>query len=232
MELSPDNVVFWRNGAVTINLTIVTTWAIMLLLTLASWVVTRNLKKRASEPDVKTVAGSRLLTFFETIVDFLRKQVREIGVAHPDAYLPFLGTLFLFIITANVLLVLPGYEPPTASLSTTAGLALCVFLAVPLFGILERGVGGYLKSFFQPNPIMAPFHVVAEITRTLALAVRLFGNVMSEVMIGGILLSVAPILFPVVMKVFGLLTGVIQAYIFFVLAAVFLSAATSGEGHD
>ena len=126
---------------------------------------------------------------------------------------------------SNVCIILPYYEPPTGSLSTTAALAVSVFLAVPFFGIKKGGVLGYLKSYTKPNVIMLPFNIIGEFTRTLALAVRLFGNIMSGSMIVGILLSIAPFIFPAVMNILGLLTGIVQAYIFSVLATVFIAAA-------
>jgi F-type H+-transporting ATPase subunit a len=126
--------------------------------------------------------------------------------------------------------VSPGFDPPTGSLSTTVALALCVFVAVPLFGIGEQGVRGYLKSYVEPTFIMLPFNIISEISRALALAVRLFGNMMSGAMIIGILLAITPFIFPVVMTVLGLLTGMVQAYIFSILAAVYIAAATrTGE---
>ena len=121
--------------------------------------------------------------------------------------------------------MIPGYEPPTGSLSTTAALALCVFVAVPLFGIQDQGLSGYMKSYLQPTLLMLPFNIISELSRTLALAVRLFGNMMSGVMIIGILLTITPFVFPVVMTVLGLLTGMVQAYIFSILAAVYIAAA-------
>jgi F-type H+-transporting ATPase subunit a len=136
------------------------------------------------------------------------------------------GTLFLFIALANLGTVIPGYEPPTSSLSTTAALALCVFVAVPLFGIEDQGMGGYLKSYAEPTVIMLPFNIISELSRTLALAVRLFGNMMSGAMIIGILLTITPFIFPIVMTALGLLTGMVQAYIFSILAAVYIAAAT------
>jgi F-type H+-transporting ATPase subunit a len=122
--------------------------------------------------------------------------------------------------------VIPGYQPPTGSLSTTAGLALCVFIGVPIFGIAEQGFVGYLKTYTQPTFIMLPFNIISELSRTLALAIRLFGNMMSGAMIIGILLTITPYLFPIVMTALGLLTGMVQAYIFSILAAVYIAAAT------
>jgi F-type H+-transporting ATPase subunit a len=128
---------------------------------------------------------------------------------------------------SNLLLVVPGFEPPTASLSTTTALALSVLIAVPLFGITSQGLGGYLKTYLQPSFIMLPFNIISEFSRGISLAIRLYGNIMSGAVIAAILLSVAPFFFPVVMDVLGLLTGVIQAYIFAILATVYISSATA-----
>ena len=162
----------------------------------------------------------------EIVVSAIEKQIEEVGLRHPEKYIGFLGTLFLFVALAALCTILTGYEPPTASLSTTAALALCVFVAVPLFGIEEQGLGGYLKSYTKPTIIMLPFNIISELSRTLALSVRLFGNMMSGAMIIGILLTITPFLFPIVMTLLGLLTGMVQAYIFFILATVYIAAAT------
>jgi F-type H+-transporting ATPase subunit a len=156
----------------------------------------------------------------------MNKQIGEIGIQKPEKFISFIGTLFLFIAFANLCIIFPGYVPPTSSLSTTAALAVCVFLAVPLFGIIETGVWGYLKTYVQPTFIMLPFNIISEFSRTLALAVRLFGNMMSGGLIISILLSIAPLLFPVMMTVLGLITGIVQAYIFSILASVYIAAAT------
>jgi F-type H+-transporting ATPase subunit a len=143
--------------------------------------------------------------------------------------LPFIGTLFLFIAVANLLTIIPGYIPPTGSLSTTAALALCVFVAVPCYGIAKRGVAGYLKNYVQPTVFMLPFNIIGEFSRTLALAVRLFGNVMSSVKVAAILLAITPLFFPVLMQALGLLTGLIHAYIFALLAMVYIASATQAH---
>ena len=144
----------------------------------------------------------------------------------PEKYLGFLGTLFLFVAMASLFTIVPGYEPPTGSLSTTAALAICVFVAVPLFGIEDRGLGGYLRAYLKPTFIMLPFNIISELSRTLALAVRLFGNMMSGTMILAILLTITPFVFPIAMSALGLLTGMVQAYIFSILATVYIAAAT------
>ena len=147
------------------------------------------------------------------------------GLSRPKEYIGFIGTLFLFIAVANLGIIIPWYEPPTGSLSTTAALAICVFMAVPFFGIQKTGLVGYLKSFTQPNFIMLPFNIIGEVSRTLALAIRLFGNIMSGGMIVAILLTISPLIFPVIMNALGLLTGMVQAYIFSILATVYITAA-------
>jgi len=217
MKLSPDETIFWQNGFFTINLTIVTTWALMLVLVVASIIIARKLKTG--------IRISHWQCILEMLVVTISNQIEEIGLKNPKDYIGFIGTLFLFIVTANILIILPWYEPPTGSLSTTSALAICVFMAVPFFGIEKSGIGGYLKSYLQPTFIMLPFNLISEITRTLALAVRLFGNIMSGGMIIAILLSITPFIFPIVMKSLGLLTGMVQGYIFSILATVYIAAA-------
>ncbi|MDB9343886.1 F0F1 ATP synthase subunit A [Nodularia spumigena CS-586/05] len=218
MEISPDNIIFWQWGFIKLNATIVFTWLVMFLLVLVSWLITRNLKVK---PQI-----SRWQNILEIIIDTINQQIREVSQQEPSQYLPFVGTLFLFIVVANMLTIVPGYEPPTGSLSTTAGLALCVFVAVPLFGILNRGLLGYLRNYIQPTPLMLPFNIISEFSRTLALAVRLFGNIMSGSMLVAILVSLVPLFFPILIRLLGLLIGIIQAYIFAILAMVYIASAT------
>ncbi|MEO5715822.1 MAG: F0F1 ATP synthase subunit A [Luteolibacter sp.] len=217
MRLSPDEMIFWQRGFIKLNGTIVFTWGIMLLLAVGAKLITRNLTTEHKR--------SRWQNLLEIIVTAMNKQIADVGLRHPEKYLGFLGTLFLFVATAALCTVLPGYEPPTGSLSTTAALALCVLIAVPMFGIADQGVGGYLRSYLEPTVIMLPFNIISEISRTLALAVRLFGNMMSGAMIIAILLTITPFLFPILMTLLGLLTGMVQAYIFSILAAVYIAAA-------
>ncbi|MEJ2032051.1 MAG: F0F1 ATP synthase subunit A [Deltaproteobacteria bacterium] len=218
MEITPDAFIFWQHGIFKLNATIVVTWAIMALLVIASWLVTRKLSPAAEM--------SRWQNLLETVVELLRREIREASQQEAEQYLPLIGTLFLFIVTANILTIFPGYWPPTGSLSTTAALALCVLVAVPVYGIASQGLVGYLTQYVRPTPIMLPFNIIGEFSRTLALAVRLFGNIMSGTMIIAVLLAVTPFFFPVIMHVLGLLTGVIQAYIFAILAIVYIASAT------
>jgi F-type H+-transporting ATPase subunit a len=218
VRLSPDEMVFWQQGFLKLNATIAFTWALMLVLTIGSRLVTRNLST--------DLERSRWQNLLEIVVTAIVKQIEDVGLRDPERYLGFLGTLFLFVATAALCTIIPGYEPPTASLSTTAALALCVFVAVPLFGIGEQGLRGYLEAYVKPTFIMLPFNIISEFSRTLALAVRLFGNMMSGAIIIGILLTITPFVFPIVMTALGLLTGMVQAYIFTILAAVYIAAAT------
>lgn len=218
VDISPDTIVFLKWGPVTLNATIVFSWLVMALMVFAAWLVTRRL---SVEPPI-----SRSQNLLETIVDYMRSQIREITEDDPDIYLPFSGTLFLFIAVSNLLSIVPGYYPPTGSLYTTAALAICVFFAVPIYGIAKMGPVAYFKRYMQPTVFMLPFHIIGELSRTLALAVRLFGNIMSGTMIVAMLLSVVPFFLPIVMQVLGLLIGLIQAYIFAVLATVYIASAT------
>ena len=218
MNLSSDQQILWEHGALKLNGTIATTWAMMIAMAVGSKLITRKL---ATDGTIPRWQGA-----LEIIVTTLEKQIKEVGLPEAKEYLPFLGTLFLFVALASLCTVLPGYQPPTGSLSTTAALALCVFFAVPLFGIRQQGLVGYLKTYTQPTFIMLPFNIISELSRALALAIRLFGNMMSGVMIIGILLTITPYLFPILMTALGLLTGMVQAYIFSILAAVYIAAAT------
>ena len=222
MHLSPDEIIFWQYGVVKLNATILFTWIVMALLVIGAWLVTRRLEIGLQR--------ARWQNFLEIIVIGMTRQIKDIGLDEAIGYLPFLGTLFLLLTTVAFCTIIPGFEPPTGSLSTTAALALYVFVAVPFFGIRERGIGGYLRSYVQPSFIMLPFNVISELSRTLALAVRLFGNMMSGAIVVAILLSIAPFFFPIFMSALGLLTGMVQAYIFSILAAVYIAAATRSRG--
>ena len=218
MHLSPDEIIFWQHGFFKLNATIVFTWGLMLVMVIGSILVTRKLST-----DLK---HSRWQNLLEIVVTAIEKQIEDVGLSEPQKYIGFLGTLFLFIAVSSLCTVIPGYQTPTGSLSTTAALALSVFVAVPIFGIEEQGVGNYLKSYLKPTVIMLPFNIISELSRTLALAVRLFGNMMSGAMIVAILLTITPFIFPILMTILGLLTGMVQAYIFAILAAVYIAAAT------
>lgn len=184
MNITPDAIVYWQMGYVKVTATLVFTWVIMALLAACSWLVTRRLST-----DTRL---SRGLNFLEILVIGIRGQIRDVAGQNPDRFLPFIGTLFLFIVVSNLLVIVPGYQSPTGSLSTTAALALCVFVAIPVFGIADRGLWGHLKTYIRPHPLMLPFNVLGELTRTMSLAIRLFGNIMSGSMIAATVLAIAP----------------------------------------
>lgn len=224
MNITPDSIVYWRTGFFELNATLAFTWGIMLLLAFSSFMITRTL---STGTDI-----TRWQNALEVIVEQTDKQIKEVGLERSRDYLPFIGTLFLFIAVSNLLAIIPGYKPPTGSLSTTAALAVCVFFAVPAYSIYERGMLAYLKTYVRPNPFMLPFNIIGDLSRTLALAVRLFGNIMSGTVIVAILISIAPLFFPVLLQALGLLTGMVQAYIFAILAAVYISAAAAPHEHE
>ena len=218
MTIDPSEIVYFEAGFVRITATLVFTWVIMILLTVVSYLVTRNIKVEG-----EISKGQNIL---EALVETINGQIRQISRQDPAKYLPFVGTLFIFILASNILSIVPGFISPTGSLNTSVALSLCVFLSVPVFGIGEQGIGGYLKEYIKPTFIMLPFNIISEISRTLSLAIRLYGNVMSSSISVAILLCVVPLFFPVVIQALGLLTGVIQAYIFAILAIVYIASAT------
>lgn len=219
MKLTPDEIIVFSVWGLDVNATIVNTWIVMALLVIVSRLITRNL--RADVPP------DRWRTALEVTVRAIQGQIEEISPNSARHVMYFAGTLFLFIALSNLLLVIPGFRPPTASLSTTAALALSVLVAVPLFGIASGGVRRYLKTYIEPSVVMLPFNIIGEFSRGISLAIRLYGNVMSGAVIAAILLGIAPFFFPVVMNMLGLLTGMIQAYIFAILATVYISSATA-----
>jgi len=221
MTINPDQIILFQQGWFTINATIAFTWMLIIILSIGSWLITRRLTSEG--------ALTRWQNLLEVLIGGIKGQIREVSRQEPGPYLPFVGTLFIFIAISNILAIVPGYIPPTSSLSTTAALAICVFIAVPIFGIAQRGIPSYLKQYIQPTFFMLPFNIIGELSRTLALAVRLYGNMMSGTIIIAILLTITPLIFPVVMQALGLLTGLIQAYIFAILAMVYIASASTAH---
>lgn len=224
MTISSDEWVIWAWHGYALTATVVFTWVVMLILVVGARLMTWRLRDEEQM--------SRWQNLVEVIVVGIRDQIREVSQQDPGRYLPFIGTLFLFIVTSNLLHVVPGFWPPTASLSTTTALALCVFVAVPLYGVLEHGLWGYLRTYSKPTVFMLPFNIIGELSRTVALAIRLYGNIMSGTVIVAILVSITPLIFPLVMQLLGLLTGMIQAYIFAVLATVYIASAAHSVHQD
>jgi F-type H+-transporting ATPase subunit a len=202
-------------GPVPITAGVVATWVIMAVLVIGSILISRRL----------SLVPSKTQAFFELIVDTVDGQIRDTMRLEPAPYRAFVGTLFIFIFVANWSSLIPGVEPPTAHIETDAALALLVFVAVIWFGIRAGGIRGYLSTFASPNPIMIPLNFIESLTRTFSLLVRLFGNVMSGVFVIGIVLSLAGLLVPIPLMALDLLTGAVQAYIFAILAMVFIAGA-------
>jgi F-type H+-transporting ATPase subunit a len=209
-------------GPVPITEPVVVTWGLMAALALAGFLATRSL----------ALSPSRYQALLELIVGTIEDQIRITMRATPKSYIPMIGTLFLFILAANWSSLIPGIDPPTAHLETDAALGLIVFFAIVYFGIRARGVAGYLRTFAEPTIIMIPLNVVETFTRTFSLIVRLFGNIMSGVFLIGIVLSLAGLLVPIPLMALDLLIGAVQAYIFTVLAMVFIGSAVSGGPAD
>ncbi|MBN2810127.1 MAG: F0F1 ATP synthase subunit A [Deltaproteobacteria bacterium] len=224
MKFSPDQYILLDWGWGRLNATLLFTWIIILLLAGGSWLLTRHLSS-----SLKISAGQNLL---EVLVQGMVDHIEEISQRPARRLLPLVGTLFLFILTSNILGLVPFFQPPTGSLSTTCAFALLVFIAVPAYGLTTRSLKSYLGQYLSPTLLMLPFNLLGEITRTFALAVRLYGNVMSGTVFGMVLLLITPIFVPVLMQALSLLTGVIQAYIFALLALVYIAAAMAPEKTD
>jgi F-type H+-transporting ATPase subunit a len=217
-----SSVALFHLGPVPVSTGVVTTWAIMAVLVVGSILVTRRL----------SLVPSRLQAAFELVVATVDDQIRDTMRLEPEPYRAFVGTLFMFIFAANWSSLVPGVEPPTAHLETDAALALLVFGAVVWFGIRAGGVRGYLATFASPNPFLIPLNFIESLTRTFSLLIRLFGNVMSGVFVIGIVLSLAGLLVPIPLMALDLLTGAVQAYIFAILAMVFIAGAVNEQQPD
>ena len=207
--------ILFHLGPVGITRPVVTTWAIIAVLTLISWLVTGRLRLH---PDRRQIV-------LELLVTGIMAQIDEVIRKNPRPFLPLLGTLFIFLVAANLSGVLPGVEAPTGKLETPAALALIVFVAVHYFGVRARGPFGYLASFAKPKLIMLPLNIVSEVTRTFSLMVRLFGNVMSGEFVIALVVALAGLFVPVPLMALEVLVGLVQAYIFTILATVFIGAA-------
>ncbi len=211
--------VLFHLGPIPISRPVVTTWVIMAVLAMGSHLVTRKL---SAHPGLRQAA-------LEGLVSALRGEIEEVMPRDSTPFLPLLGTLFIFLVAANLAGLLPGVQAPTARLETPAALAVIVFFSVHYFGVRSRGLLGYLASFAKPKLIMLPLNVISEVTRTLSLTVRLFGNIMSGEFLIALAVTLAGLLVPIPLMALELLVGVIQAYIFTVLATVFIGAAIGGE---
>ena len=207
--------VLFHLGPVVVTQAVATTWGIMLALVVVCRLVTRRMELH---PDRRQLVLEILVAgMVEQIEDVMRKDARP--------YLPLLGTLFVFLVATNLSGVLPGVEAPTGRIETPAALALIVFFSVHFFGVRARGLRGYLASFAEPRLIMLPLNILSEVTRTFSLMVRLFGNVMSGGFVIALVVALAGLFVPIPLMVLEILVGIVQAYIFTVLATVFIGAA-------
>lgn len=213
----------FRIGPIAVTNTVVVTWGIMLVLGVAAWAARRRL----------TTTPGPWQVVVEGVVTAIEEAIRAVLPQHYRQVMPFIATLWTFILTANLASLIPGVRSPTGDLSLTAGLALLVFLAVHGYGIRSQGLRSYLRHYLQPSPILLPFHLIGEFTRTLALAVRLFGNMFSLQMAALLVLLVAGFLAPVPLLVLHIIEAVVQAYIFGMLALIYVAGAIQSHesGH-
>ena len=215
--LVPD--ILFQVGPVPISRAVVTTWVIMALMSVFAVAALR------SSPQEDGPMASVL----EIVIDGIASQIEEIIGRDPWPYLPLLGSLFLFVALANLAAIVPGGSPPTGHIETPAALALIVFASVHYFGIQERGPKAYFRHYIQPNPLLLPLNVLSELTRTFSLMIRLFGNMMSHEFVIAIVLVLAGLFVPIPFMLLGILIGLVQAYIFTILATVYIGAAVSGQ---
>jgi F-type H+-transporting ATPase subunit a len=213
MNHSPlETAIVFHLGVIPISRTVVTTWGLMAVLTIACWIATRSFR----------VEARGWQAMIETVVVGIEDQIAAMLNRDAAPFLPLLGTLFIFLAVANLCGIVPGVTAPTASIETPAALAVIVFLAVHFYGVRFQGLGAYLRGYLKPNPVMLPFNILSELTRSFSLAMRLFGNIMSEELVLAIVVALAGLLVPIPFMAFGILVGLVQAYIFSVLAAVYI----------
>jgi F-type H+-transporting ATPase subunit a len=207
-------------GPVPITSTVVTTWIVMAAMVIPCWLGTRRLQLRPG----------KWQSTLELVVTSIEGQIRQVVRREPKPFVPLIGTLFLFLVVANLSAMIPGTSPPTAHLETDAALAGIVFLSVHVFGIRQHGLWGYLKGYGRPSVLLLPLNILSEVTRTFSLMIRLFGNIMSHEIVIGVVVALAGLLVPIPLMVLAVLIGIVQAYIFAILATVFIGAAV--ETHE
>lgn len=206
-------------GPVVITHTVVTTWGIMIFLWLVAWQVTRH----------ALLSPGMIQTALEGIVSAIENAIANVAPQHVRQLLPFIGSLWIFLVIANLSGLIPGLHSPTRDLSATAALAVLVFLSTHWFGIRAQGLKNYLRHYLSPNPILLPFHIISELTRTVALAVRLFGNMMSLEMAALLILLVAGFLAPVPILMLHIIEALVQAYIFGMLALIYVAGGLQSQ---
>ncbi|MEZ5931058.1 MAG: F0F1 ATP synthase subunit A [Alphaproteobacteria bacterium] len=218
--LLPD--ILFQLGPVPISRPVVTTWGIVLLLVTVSWLGMRHAR----------IHAGALQSILEIVVETIASQIQEIIQRDPWRYLPLLGSLFIFLVVANLSAIVPGMKPPTGHIETPAALAVIVFLSVHYLGIRTQGLVNYLRHYVRPSPFLLPLNVLSELTRIFSLMIRLFGNMMSHEFVIAIVAFLAGLLLPIPFMLLGILIGIIQAYIFTILAAVFIGAAIGSVAID
>lgn len=216
-----DSHIMFYLFSIPINATLCYSWITMFVLLVLSVTTKRCL--------TSTTKISRLQVVVEILVTALCGQIHDVSNDKPHKYISLIGTFFLFIATSNFLTIIPWFDPPTASLSTTAAFAFVVFMAIPYYGIKNAGIKGYFKKFVDPTPVMLPMNVISDFSSTFALAFRLYGNMLSGIVIISVLMMLAPFVIPIPLQMLGLLTGTIQAYIFALLTIVYVSAVVPEE---
>ena len=216
-ELSVNTV--FQLGPLSVTTTVVTTWAIMAASALLAWLTTRRLR----------IDPGPLQSGIEGIVSVLEEAIRAVAPEQARQIMPFIASLWLFLIVSNLSGLIPGVHAPTGDLSATAALAMLVFLSVHWFGIRSQGLKAYLRHYLTPSPILLPFHIISEITRTIALAVRLFGNIMSLEMAAVLILLVAGFLAPIPILMLHIIEALVQAYIFGMLALIYVAGGMQSQ---
>ncbi|MBV1930729.1 MAG: F0F1 ATP synthase subunit A [Porticoccaceae bacterium] len=211
--------ILFQLGSVELSNTVVTTWVIMAISGLLAWLTSRSL----------TLQPGPVQTIAEGIVSTIETAINEVAPEHTRQLLPFIGTLWLFLVIANLSGLIPGIHSPTRDLSATSALAILVFFSAHWFGIRTQGLKNYLRHYLSPSPIMLPFHIISEITRTIALAVRLFGNMMSLEMTALLVLLVAGFLAPIPILMLHIIEALVQAYIFGMLALIFVAGGIQSQ---
>jgi F-type H+-transporting ATPase subunit a len=211
--------VLFHLGPLEITTTVTTTWALMAVIALFAWFATRRLEM---EP-------GGLQTALEGVVTSIQEAIAAVAPRQTEMLLPFIGSLWVFLVLANLSGIIPGLHAPTRDLSATAALAILVFLSVHWFGVRDQGLRGYLRHYLSPSPILLPFNLISEITRTVALAVRLFGNIMSLEMAALLILLVAGFLAPVPILMLHIVEALVQAYIFGMLALIYVAGGLQSQ---
>jgi F-type H+-transporting ATPase subunit a len=217
-----DNADDYAMGSLVISISVITTWGIMLVLTLIAWLSTRNLK----------LFPGAIQTIVESIVAAIDEAIMAVAPVHGRLIMPFIASLWIFLVFANLIGLIPGFHSPTRDLSVTSALAILVFFSVHWFGIKTQGLKKYLHHYLTPSPILLPFHIISEFTRTLALAIRLFGNMMSLEMAAILVLLVAGFLAPIPILMLHIIEALVQAYIFGMLALIYLAGAIQSQQLD